>query len=73
MEKMTKENCGEYIDLDVLKLHLVEMMSTLAEFCEVNGIRYYLFGGTLLGAVRHKGFIPWDDVDLLMSRKDYEK
>lgn len=44
------------------------------ELCKQNGLRYYMLGGTMLGAARHKGFIPWDDdIDVGMPRADYEK
>jgi len=51
----------------------LDILKDLAQFCDTHDIRYVLAYGTMLGAVRHKGFIPWDDdMDLGMPRKDYE-
>ena len=52
----------------------LEILKTIDRFCREKGITYYLFYGTELGAVRHMGFIPWDDdIDLILFRKDFEK
>lgn len=57
-----------------LKRLAYNMLIDVAEFCEKNNLRYSLSAGTLLGAVRHQGFIPWDDdVDIMMPRPDYER
>lgn len=53
---------------------LLSMLKDLDAVCRKNGIRYQLFSGTALGAVRHHGFIPWDDdLDVVMLRADYER
>ncbi len=61
---------------DNRKLQLIqtEIVVDIDRICNENGLRYYMIGGTLLGAVRHQGFIPWDDdIDLVMYRDDYDK
>ena len=56
------------------QLHLLDTLVEFDGFCKKHDIQYYLAYGTLLGAIRHKGFIPWDDdADLWMDRENYEK
>ena len=60
---------------DLKKLQKYQMVITdeFVKFCDENNIDYYLLGGSALGAVRHNGFIPWDDdMDVGLMRKDYE-
>ena len=52
----------------------LRLMDCIDDFCTREGITYSLSGGTMLGAVRHQGFIPWDDdIDLMMPRPDYDR
>lgn len=65
MRKLSANECKN-IQLKILKY--------IDEFCSENHIKYYLCGGTLIGAIRHKGFIPWDDdIDIMLPRPEYNK
>ena len=60
-------------DIRPLQLRILQNLEAIHNVCAEHGLRYYLWAGTMLGAVRHKGFIPWDDdIDIAMPRRDYD-
>ena len=65
---------AELLTLREIQLSELEIMLKVTKYFEAEGMRYTLCSGTLLGAVRHGGFIPWDDdIDLLLFREDFER
>ena len=62
------------LNLDEIKKTELDILLELQKVCDAHGLRLYLAGGSLLGAIRHKGFIPWDDdIDVSLPRPDYMK
>ena len=68
--------CDYTVSKEMKKVWAVELdlLSEFQRVCKLHDLKYSVCGGTLLGAIRHKGFIPWDDdIDVMMMRDEYEK
>lgn len=64
----------QFLNLKDIQAEELKIFKYFIHFCEKHEITYYLAGGSMLGAIRHKGFIPWDDdIDVYVPRKDFEK
>ena len=61
-------------DIDELHKRILRILTSVDQVCRNHGLHYYIWAGTMLGAIRHRGFIPWDDdIDIAMPRPDYEQ
>lgn len=64
----------KYLTLEEIQKESLNILTKIDEICRKEGITYYLAYGTLIGAIRHKGIIPWDDdIDIMMPRPDYDR
>lgn len=71
---MTKTDWSYRYDIRDLQMRGIPLLDEVDRVCREHGLRYYIIAGTLLGAVRHKGYIPWDDdIDIALMRDDYDK
>ena len=62
------------LEIEEIKAHSFAVLCAVRDFCDAHELSYSLTGGTLIGAVRHQGFIPWDDdIDIMMPRPDYDR
>ena len=78
IKRLDAEKAGLYViseeELSKLKKTLLDMLKDMIKVFDANGINWSLSGGSIIGAVRHHGFIPWDDdIDLFMTRRNFEK
>ena len=68
--------CEYFISEEMKKVWWIQItiLMDFGKWCDEHGLRYFVYGGALIGAVRHKGFVPWDDdIDVCMPREDYNK
>lgn len=71
-----EERCGYYVSPEMKKVWAVQLdlLNEFDRICKKHDIKYYAAYGTLIGAVRHKGYIPWDDdMDIIIMREDYDR
>lgn len=62
------------LKLEEIRTLQIEILNIVIDFCDQHDIKYFLTGGTLIGAIRHQGYIPWDDdIDISMLREDYSR
>ena len=74
LQEETRLNYTISVEMKKVWAVQMDMLQVLLDVCNKHGLRIYADGGTLLGAIRHKGFIPWDDdIDMVMLREDYDK
>ncbi|MBQ8683111.1 MAG: LicD family protein [Clostridia bacterium] len=73
---LEEERCGYTVPASMKKVWAVQLdlLEQFRQVCDRHGLRWFVSAGTILGAVRHKGYIPWDDdIDIQMMREDYDK